>query len=240
MFKEEKARPKSEETRARILGAALDLFRERGFDATTMREIASAAGMALGAAYYYFPGKDAIIQAYYEDVQAEHRRRVVAALAHGKPDLKDRLRIAFHAKLDILPNDRKLLGAIFRYTGEPDHPLSALGAGTRKVRQQSMGVFAEAVGSEPLPEDIRQVLPAALWALHMGVMLYFIYDGSEGQQRTHKLVDGLMDLIVRLIGLAKFPLLKPVRGSVLNLLRDADLLPEPVSPEVLSAREEPQ
>jgi AcrR family transcriptional regulator len=238
MFNVEKARGKSEETRERILQIALQAFRERGFDATTMREIASEAGMALGAAYYYFPGKDAIIQAYYEGVQAEHERRVTAALEGKALELKERLRAAMHAKLDILQNDRKILRAIFRYAGEPNHPLCMLGPGTIELRRQSVAIFAQAVGNESLPADIREVLPTALWALHMGMLLYFIYDESDSQQRTRRLVDGALDLAVRMIGLVKFPLLKPLRGSLIHLLDDAGLLPESSFPSVFSPKEE--
>ena len=66
-----KVTPKSEATRARILEAALCVFRERGFNAATMREIAAAAGMAVGAAYYYFDSKDAMVMAFYEQSQEE-------------------------------------------------------------------------------------------------------------------------------------------------------------------------
>src|SRR5215472_16886720 len=134
MFKQLQAtkfRAGSSETRAHILQTALDTFRTRGMDAATMREIAKAAGVTLGAAYYFFPSKEAIVLAYYDSVQAEHRARVQAALANGSHDLFERLQIAFHCKLDILNGDRKLLGTLFRYTGEPEHPLSVLGAGTR-------------------------------------------------------------------------------------------------------------
>jgi len=53
-----RATTKSEETRDRILNAALSLFREKGFDTATMRQIAVEAGVATGAAYYYFASKD--------------------------------------------------------------------------------------------------------------------------------------------------------------------------------------
>src|ERR1700691_5172014 len=99
MFNEEIARGKSPETRAHILHNAIRIFRERGLEASTMREIATASGVALGAAYYYFSSKEAIIQAYYDEVQTEHARRVEAALAAGKLDLKARLSAAFHTKL---------------------------------------------------------------------------------------------------------------------------------------------
>jgi len=237
MFNTTASTPKAQLTRSHLLSTALRVFRERGLEAATMRDLAAAAGASLGSAYYYFPSKEAIIQAYYDEVQAEHARRLAVALAENRLDLKDRLRAAFHSKLDILQSDRKLLSALFRYTGEPNHPLSALGDGTRKNRLQSMSVFLTALGDERLPDDIRTILPAALWALHMGILLYFIYDNSPEQQRTRRLVDGVLTLIVRLLALAKLSVLKPVRGSILTLLRDAGLLPEHDSPQQLFFQE---
>src|SRR5580704_11789922 len=197
MFNTPTASPKAQLTRSHILSTALRVFREHRLQASTMLELAPAAGASLPSAYYYFPSKEAIIQAYYDDVQAEHARRVSAALAEKHVDLKDRLRAAFHTKLDILQGDRKLLSALFRYTGEPQHPLSALGDGTRKNRQQSMSVFFAAIADERLPDDIRAILPSALWTLHLGIILYFIYDESPGQQRTRRLVDGALTSVVR-------------------------------------------
>ena len=217
---------KGEQTRTAIFEIALQLFREKGFDATTMRDVAAEAGVALGGAYYYFPSKEAIIQAYYEVVQAEHVRRVRLALADPKLDLKSRIQFAMQSKLDIVQSDRKLLGVVFRYTGEPDHPLSCLGLGTAHIRRESIEVFSRAIGDERLPKDLRQLLPVALWALQMGLLILYIYDNSPNQQRTRRLTDGALDLTVRLLSLAKFSVLKPIRTKVLNLLRDNDLLPD--------------
>lgn len=240
MFKRDRvAQPRaaSEATRAQILETALTTFRKRGLEAATMREIAKLAGVALGAAYYYFPSKEAIVLAYYDSVQAEHRTRVIEALACGSPDLLERLKIVFHTKLDILRGDRRLLGTLFRYTGEPEHPLSVLSAGTRKNREESTAVFALALGREDVPEDMRAVLPSALWALHMGILLYFIYDDSRNEERTRKLCDGLLQLLARVLPLVNFPLLKPMRGSLFALLREAGLLAEPSSPAPVSLEE---
>ena len=67
--------PKSRQTRALLFQTALRLFREKGFEATTMRDIAAKARTALGAAYYYFPSKEAIVQDYYQSVQDERSLR---------------------------------------------------------------------------------------------------------------------------------------------------------------------
>jgi AcrR family transcriptional regulator len=63
----------SKETREKILEAALELFRERGFEETTMREIATRARVASGLAYYYFASKDAIVLAFYHRANGELR-----------------------------------------------------------------------------------------------------------------------------------------------------------------------
>jgi hypothetical protein len=103
------------------------------------------------------------------------------------------------------------------------------GKGTDDTRRRSVAIFQTALGDERLPEDIRAIFPIALWALHLAILLYFIYDTSPEQQRTRRLVDGVLTLLVRALGLAKLPVLKPVRGGLLTLLRDAGLLPEPYS-----------
>lgn len=218
---------RGEVTREKILDTAVGLFRERGFDETTMREVARQAGVALGLAYHYFPSKEAVVMAYYERVQREHRRVAYAGVMQAS-SLRERLGQLFHTKLDILRDDRRLLGALFRYAGNPEHPLSFLGKGTEAIREDCIALFAEALERESLPDDLRVLMPRAVWALHMGVLLYFLYDTSEGQRRTRRLVDGSMDLTVSLLKLVKLPLvapvLGPVRRSVMGLLREAELV----------------
>src|SRR5437867_855296 len=112
------AQRKSELTRTRILEAALALFRKHGLESTTMRDIAEAAGLSLGAAYYYFPSKEAILLAYYarnQDAHEEHARR----LLKGAPQLRDRLSHLLHTKLDSIQKERKLLGAIVQRLADP-------------------------------------------------------------------------------------------------------------------------
>ena len=215
---------KGGETRDRIYQAALALFRERGFDAATMRDIAAAAGMSLGAAYHYFPSKDAIVLAYYEQISEETEKRVRAAIA-GVTTLRDRLRIPFHTKLDIVQADRPLLGALLRYTGHPGHPLSFLGEGTRQQRLRSIRLFALALEGAKVPEDSVVLVPTSLWAMEMGVLLFFLYDDSARQRRTRQLVDGAVDLYVAALKLTRLAVFGPVRRKVLTLLGDAGLLP---------------
>jgi AcrR family transcriptional regulator len=220
---------KSDKTRARLFHVALDLFRRKGFDAATMRDIASEAHLALGAAYYYFPSKDAIVMDYYNHTVDEHERLVRAGLPQAT-NLRERLTLVMQTKFDLLSNDRPLLLGQFRFTGNPGHPLSVFGPATHEQRQKSIALFrAIAEQEQRLPEDVRQLLPPALWALHMAFILYFVHDNSPGQERTRRLVDGTMALLAQLVSLIASPwlqpILKPIRARVLELLREANLVP---------------
>ncbi len=148
--------------------------------------------MSLGATYYYFPSKESIVAAYYDHVQDQHRQRAFAAFA-AHTTLKERLRAAYHTKLDVMREDQGLLRALFRFGGDPAHPLSWFGPASRAQRQASMEVFAAAIEGERLPDDVQAAAPTLLWTLHMGVLLYFLYDSSEGFRKTRRLVDAAVE-----------------------------------------------
>ena len=74
MVKSDPTTDKGEQTRTQIFKSALQLFRERGFDSTTMQEIAKYAMVVKSAAYYCFPSKEAIVQTHYETVQSDQER----------------------------------------------------------------------------------------------------------------------------------------------------------------------
>jgi AcrR family transcriptional regulator len=223
---------RGEETRARILAAALIRFRQRGLDRTTMREIAEHAGVAIGAAYYYFPSKEAIVLAYYDETQRASSARAAEAFA-GTDDVRARLGAAFHTKLDVVAKDRKLLSALFTSIADPTADISIFGEKTRAVRDDSIRIFADAVAPSPAVQSLddasRRVLVVALWSLHMGVMLYFIHDRSKGQAKTRALVDRSLDLVCGLLPVA--PELAPIfGGQIAHILAQADLLAPATTP----------
>ena len=62
---------KKDETRERIVGAAIRLFMKKGFESTTVDEIAEAADVAKGTFFNYFPRKEAVLDALGEQVVHE-------------------------------------------------------------------------------------------------------------------------------------------------------------------------
>ncbi|MGD0910813.1 MAG: TetR family transcriptional regulator [Terracidiphilus sp.] len=213
--------PKSEETRARILAAALEVFRERGFEAATMREIAAAAQMAVGAAYYYFDSKDALVMAYYERAQNEMSPLMDAQLASSRT-LEQRLRAIIGQKLDYFEPDRKLVSALTAHI-DPAHSLSPFSAATAPIRDSDIAFFARAVYDSGLkmPKSIEPHLPRLLWLYQMGIVLFWVYDRSQNQSRTQLLLDKTLTIVLLGLKLAQLPPLRPLfrpAGELLDTL----------------------
>ena len=210
---------KSEETRDRIIDAALRLFRDKGFDETTMRDVSAEAGVATGAAYYYFHSKEELVMALYARTSEEAREIVPAAIARSK-DLKKRLRAVIDAKFEQFADHRRLLAALVRIGMDPKHPLSPFAKETEEMRLESIGHFREALAGTRVPKDLEEFLPGLFWLYDLGLILFWIYDESPGQRKTRRLTDASLDIIVRLIQLSTLPLMGPLRKRTVALLND--------------------
>lgn len=210
---------KSEETQARILKAALSVFRERGFERATMREIAAEAKMAVGAAYYYFDSKEAIVMTFYERAQREMKPDLEAMLSKSRT-LESRLRGIITEKLNYFGPDRKLLGALSAHV-DPGHPLSPFSRETAAVREEDISFFERAVNDSKvkLPGSIRPYLARLLWLYQMGLLLFWVYDRSKQQAKTHFLFDKTLKMLLITLRIAGIPLLRPLHRLAGEILQ---------------------
>lgn len=212
---------KGQMTRAAILEAALVMFRERGYEHTTMRAIAGRAGVALGNAYYYFHSKEHLIQAFYGQTHEEHVKTCDSMLAEER-DLKARLLGVMRTKLATVEPYHQFAGKLFKTAADPLSPLNPFSDESDPVRQESIAVFADVVkgSTTRVPKDLMTELPFMLWLYHMGIILFWIHDSSPRRARTHRLIDRSVDIIVKLIGLASNPLMRPLRRSAVRLMSE--------------------
>ncbi|HEY2392480.1 MAG TPA: TetR family transcriptional regulator [Candidatus Angelobacter sp.] len=216
-----KARPtaRAEDTRRKIYEAAMELFREKGFEQTTMRDVAAKAGVALGGAYYYFSSKEAIVLTFYQEMQEGNHEEILAAIAAEKK-LKDRLRCVLQKRFELLAPNRKFCDALFRHAPDSQDPLSPFSEETRPIRERAFEHlrFAAEGGEVKIPADLKPQLPYLLWLYQMGLILFWLYDRSENQQRTQTLMEKSLGLLVTLLKLSSLPLMKPVRKTALELV----------------------
>jgi AcrR family transcriptional regulator len=211
---------KSEATRARILDKAFDLFRQQGFDETTMRSIAAAAGVSLGSAYYYFESKEDLVMAFYEKAIEEMTPRMEAALA-GSNSFEESLGALMAVKFDYFEPNRSFLGALLRHATDPQNRLSPFSEATRYIRERDQMYFARVIAASravAVPPDLAPHLPKLLWLYQMGLILYWVYDRSPGQRQSRLLREKSLALLVSLLKISRFALLKPLRSKIVDLI----------------------
>ncbi len=214
---------RAEDTRRKIYEAAMELFREKGFEPTTMRDIAAKAGVALGGAYYYFSSKDAIVLAFYSEMQASSNGPVLEALA-GHKKLKERIRCILEKRLELLAPNRKFCAALFRHAPDSADPLSPFSDETRGIREGAIEHMRIAVESSDakVPPDLQPRLPYLLWLYQMALIMFWLYDRSPNQEKTRRLMDKSLGLLVNLLRLSTLPLMKPLRKAVLDLVENEE------------------
>ena len=213
---------RGDQTRALILETALELFRTRGYDDTTMRVIAAEAGVALGNAYYYFKSKEHLVQAFYERL---HQQQLAAAqpILERERKLKSRLLGVLRNFLEIVEPYHRFSGNLFKTAADPESPLNPFSRESEAVRSESVQLFEDVVnGSDVrIAPDLRRELPYLLWLFHLGIVVFWIHDYSPGRKRTQKLMEQSVDLIVRLIRVAGSPWMRSLRKKILGLIGEA-------------------
>jgi AcrR family transcriptional regulator len=212
--------------RDRLYATAMRLIAQRGYEATTLRDIAKEAKVSVGLLYRYFPGKQAVIIALYDELSADYARQA-ANMHRGR--WRDRFIFALNTSLHVLEPHRVALRALIPVLiGDPDDGVFAASTAFSRLRVQR--VFEEAVvGSTDAPKpSLAEALGRLLYLVHLAVLLWWLLDKSSKQRATVALVS----LIRQLLPSAALTLrVAPVRRFVIavdELIREA-LFGSPVS-----------
>jgi len=76
-----KTEAKKAEMRARLIQAGRDAFATQGYEAATLQQIVRQAGTSIGNCYFYFPDKEALLEAVAQEIREEIAHAVDVALA---------------------------------------------------------------------------------------------------------------------------------------------------------------
>ncbi|MBC9717183.1 TetR family transcriptional regulator [Streptomyces sp. TRM66268-LWL] len=197
------------------------LFQERGYDKTTMRVIAKEAGVSVGNAYYYFAGKEHLIQGFYDRIAAEHQAAVRPVLDR-ETDLEARLAGVLRVWLDIATPYHEFASQFFKNAADPDSPLSPFSVESTPAREAAIDVHREVLSGAKtkVPEELRDILPEMMWLSQMGLVLYWVFDRSPGRERSFRLAARGAKLTTRGVQLARFRVLRPLVREVHELFTD--------------------
>jgi AcrR family transcriptional regulator len=211
--------PKSEQTRTLILETALRLFEERGYDRTTMRAIATEAGVSVGNAYYYFSSKEHLVQGFYDRLAAEHETAVQPVLA-GDRDLAVRIRGVLLSWLDVAGQYHRFAAQFFKNAADPDSPLSPFSEESAAAREAVISVHERCLSGSSAKADpeLARLLPQLMWLMQMGLVLFWVYDRSEGTERSRRLVERTAPIAARAIALSRFRVLRPLVRQIHDVL----------------------
>jgi AcrR family transcriptional regulator len=207
-------------TRDAIVSAALELFREHGFEGTTMRAVADRAGVSVGNAYYYFSSKDELVQGFYDQLVAEHRALALPRLS-GRTDLADRLGTALESWITVAEPYREFAGRFFAVAAQPGNPLSPFSPGSAPARAAAVDLYQQVLAGSrgDVDPELARELPELLWLYHLGIVLFWVHDRSPDAARTRLLVDRTVQMVARLIRLSRLPVLRPMGRQVVDLVR---------------------
>ncbi len=202
-------------TREQLYATAVKMIAMRGYEETTLRDIAKKAGVSAGLLYRYFPNKRAVVLALYDELSAEYAKRCAAM---GAGPWGERFLFALKTSLAVLQQQRRPLAALVPVLiGDGDEGLFA--PSTAFSRQRVQAVFDEAVlgaADAPGPSEAA-ALGRLLYAAHLAVILWWLLDKSPRQKTTAELL-GMIAQAVPLAGVALH------MEAGLAFLRDADIL----------------
>ncbi len=212
----------SEETKNKITETALASFQERGYEQTTLRLIATEAGISVGNAYYYFPTKNHLVQELYLRVQTTHLAKASTAL-EGKTDLAQRLEIALLTGLEGLAPYHDSAPGFLSAAISPQSPVSSFGEDSTVPRELAMSVFQLVVdeSTTTVPGYLKHRLPELLWLAYMGLALFWVYDDSIGQRKSRRIVARGVKLFGSMLPLTRLPFMRGPLTEFLDLVQEA-------------------
>jgi AcrR family transcriptional regulator len=158
---------KKQRTRERIVEAAFELFAERGFDGTTIADIAEAAEIAPRTFFSYFPSKDDVVFHDFEEAQA----MIASWLQDREPGTNtiDALRAGIATGMEqIGPRDMSEKRLRKRLVSENE----SLAAHSQHLKGKLADLVGESVAEDlgDAPTDVRPRLVAAAFAAVIGLI----------------------------------------------------------------------
>jgi AcrR family transcriptional regulator len=182
------------DSRQEILRTAARLFQQRGYDATSMNDVAAALKLSKGGLYHHFQSKDEILFEIMDHAMEITQERVVTPV-RGIADPEERLRalIRLHIEVVLSPRDREITVMLHE-----NHPLPPALRKRINARKKDYIHFVENLMAEV--QRLRQskggVSPRAAAFALLG-MINWIYQWykPEGDLQTNNLIPQFTNLV---------------------------------------------
>ncbi len=189
------------ENRKKIIRKTVDIMLENDFKSTTMRAIARAAGIGDATIYNYFPTKESILYAYYEQNMCECIEKLKNIEKFNEYTLQEQLQSLFEILFELFLQDREFVQKTFKqifFSFSQDY--------NRLLPVKNLffsiigDMFSTAVEVGEIPDQVFQdLIYHFFWDYNIGIMMYWINDESELFSDTTVFNDKSIDLICSVI-----------------------------------------
>ncbi len=179
----------------RILKKAMELFSDRGYDATSVREICEAAGITKPTLYHFYGSKEGVYRALVEGALERFRADMERALS-GEGSLRDHLSRMARAYVDAAVREPDLARFLMALIHNPKHsaPATDFVGFYHGILAEAAQALEGAVAKgeiSPGPTEVRLlVFMGALGEAMHGYLL------SGRPDLTHELADSLVDVVL--------------------------------------------
>jgi TetR/AcrR family transcriptional regulator of autoinduction and epiphytic fitness len=192
------SKSQTEKNRRLIIRTAVDLMTAQGFDGTTMKQIARAAELGDATIYKYFPSKEKLVLAYFEQAAADALALIAKTKGLADFTLQERMQLLIDSLLEQFLADREFVALAHKLVAGA--PLLLMGdelPGKAVLKQ----AFAELLEQAESRGEIaicgfKPSLAALLADGVYAVTAYWLRDDSEEFGNTTQMVDLSLGLLV--------------------------------------------
>lgn len=185
---------KKEETRDSIIDCAVNFFREKGFQQTSMEEIAEASDVSKGTLYNYFQDKESILVGHFQKVIAGYGKEMSENFVENK-DIRAMLYSLLDFISDIFKHDKELTAIYFKYRMPSRFDINQDSSQRSGMEKWVLGIIEKAQNEGQLRNDIPAlILTRTFQFLAMSFFITSIY--SEEPLEIDKVKNQLVGLFL--------------------------------------------
>ena len=209
---------KSDQTREKILTVGWDLFQKKGFEQSSMRDIAQTAGVATGATYYYFKRKEDLVLELYKRIQRECEKQTEQIISKTK-SFEKRFYDVIQLNLKQLSPYRKLILVLAENSMNFKNSISPFSIENEKIRANAIENVKKVIKGSNIKvhSSLLNILPTVLWLYEMAIILLWIYDSSASQKKTQQFLKLSLKFICILLKISLFPI--PGKKGILQMIQ---------------------
>ncbi len=191
------SKEKKEQTRLKLIEAAVEIISEKGFRSTTMKAIANRANVGIATIYNYFPNKDKILYTYFEEQYIKLAKQIDEIEDFNEYALDEQIQTLIETCLDNFLPDREFVAeaarvAIFSPFTSFNNSKRARDIFLDTVKELWNNYIEKRGLETPLVQEWMLLL---FWEYYLAIVAYWLEDDSESFNHTTQLIDKSSEII---------------------------------------------